>query len=144
MLGDEVNTKEWTPEEISLDPYEDFRHKIPFEGDISPYLAFQLAVEANGLMNYYRPLKAKTNLYYLQKRSKYRRTYENVSIRENSTSVADGKRRASADDDVIAARNERDYAEAYLSYMEDLMDNLEKLFYLLKQRHQEGEKGGDY
>lgn len=144
MLGEEINIDGWTPKEISLDPYEEFRHKIPPEGDISPYLAYQLAVECKGLMDYYRSLKARCKLYYLRSRSEYRRIFETVSIRENESSVADGKRRASGDEEVAEAREKRDFAETYLVYMEDLIDHMQKTFYLLKQKHKKGEEGGDY
>lgn len=138
--GQEISIENWSPKEISLDPYKDFMDRVPKDGDIHPQVAFQLAVEANGLMNYYRSLKAKTELFYLRARSEYRRIFETVSIEKNDKSVADGERKAASDERVVKSREKRDYAEAYKVYMEDLMDNLERLFYLLKQRHAEGEK----
>lgn len=138
--GQSVSINSWTPREISLEAYEKFNSKIPADGDISPGFAFQLAVEANGLINYYTSIKAKTELFYLTARSEYRRTYETASIRENDKSVADGQRRASAQKEVIQAREKRDFAETYKIYVEDLIDNLKRIFYLMKQRHSEGEK----
>jgi len=138
--GHMISTQNWTPKDIDLTPVESFVQKIPPDGDVAPYEAYKLALKSARLLDYLVGIRAKVELFYLRSRSQYRQTFEMKSVEYNDKSVADGERRAHKDEEVSKLREQRDYAEAYLVLIQEKMASLEKLHYLLKQRHQEAER----
>lgn len=137
--GHVLNNKDWSPKQIDLSEVEDFLQKIPNDGEIGYYEAYQLAVESARLLDYMANLKGKVELFYLRARSEYRQLFELKSIEHNPKSVADGERKSHADSEVCELRQQRDYAEAYKVLMEEKYEVLVKIHYLMKQRHKEAQ-----
>lgn len=133
--------EEFDPVGIDLEQYKLFKDTLAsMGGDVSPYQGWKLAKWANGLMDYYNTERVKAEGYAGELKADYKALKAQKSIEYNEKSVAGGDRQATADKEVLLAKKAHLQAQKFMNYLQGLVDKLEKDFYLLKQRHAEGER----
>lgn len=131
---------DFNPEEVDLSEYEKFKNRLKvLGGDISYNNAWRLAKWANGLIDYYntQKVKAQTWLNNLKIDLEQLEAQKGIELGE---SVADGKRKAQVDEEVVNQKKFVNKAEGFVSYLEGLVKKLEKDHYLMKEKYKEGER----
>lgn len=129
------------PKQVDLEQYEVFKDTLEsHQGDIPPSVAFQLAVWANRLIDYYTTYYVKAKGFLEDQETDYEALFHTKSEEYNPDKVADGERKAKKDTDIVAKKKFLSKVRRYVNYLELTIDNLTRHHYLLKQRHAEGEK----
>lgn len=141
MIIDTIkDLNKFEPRGVDLSLYENFKKTLEkYGGDVGFYQAWKFAKWANGLIDYYTTQRIKAE-GYLNDGKVDLETLEAQKSIELGKNVSDGERQAKADPEVVKQKKIINQAQRYVSYLDGLIDKLEKDFYLMKQRHAEGEK----